>query len=89
MHKIIYDDKTKVGILEGKICPFRNPLILPGQIAGRVVIENIPCSTSCALFKLEQTAGEQVNYKLCCGNDLTYQTAILEIVNNKPNLKIT
>ena len=64
---LIYDEKAKVGILEGKICPFRNPLILPGQIAGQVTIENIPCTTACTLFHYSQNTNE---CKIYCGSIL-------------------
>ena len=67
---LIYDEKAKVGILEGKICPFRNPLILPGHIAGQVTIENMPCSTACTLFSFHTNETEKniAHCDIVCGS---------------------
>lgn len=65
---LIYDEKTQVGILKDKICPFRNPLILPGQFAGQVTIENIPCTTSCALFETNTITNVLTECTLNCGS---------------------
>jgi hypothetical protein len=43
----IEKDGTK--ILLGKICPFRNPLVLPTKL-GSIEIQNIPCTSTCSLF---------------------------------------
>jgi hypothetical protein len=51
MNKLIIE-KDGVAVLQGKICPFRNPLVLPSPtIAGQLIIENIPCTSSCPHLK--------------------------------------
>lgn len=84
MNKLIYDEKTNTGILEGKICPFRNPLILPGRIAGQMEIQNIPCSTSCALFNVIsdiKTAKETI-CALHCASEPFIINAQIEKIND-------
>jgi hypothetical protein len=57
--------KDGTTILQGKVCPFRNPLVLPSQtIAGQLQIQNIPCSDSCPHFKVDAE-----NLILSCGSN--------------------
>jgi hypothetical protein len=46
--------KNDVAILEGKFCPFRNPLLLPGRMQGQITIEQLPCSNDCPLFVINE-----------------------------------
>jgi len=32
------------------LCPFRNPIALPGQLAGQISIMNNPCNSLCPFF---------------------------------------
>ena len=81
MQKLI---ETKEGyILEDKICPFRNPLVLPSQtIAGQLTIQNIPCTSACALFDVVQLTDNYIHLK--CGVNSTIR---VELVKAQPEPK--
>lgn len=80
--------KDETAILQGKICPFRNPLVLPSQtLAGQLTIENIPCTSSCALFKLNKDE-QQPNVFLHCGNTARFYVEIINEQEPKSNLTI-
>jgi hypothetical protein len=34
------------------ICPYQQPLALPGQLAGQIQIMRLPCSSLCPMFNL-------------------------------------
>lgn len=55
--------KDNVAILQGKICPFRNPLIFPGAIQGQIEIQGMPCTNECPHFNLNQ---DEQNKNLGC-----------------------
>lgn len=57
MNQKIIIDKDGVGLLQGKICPFRNPLVFPTSL-GSVEIQNIPCASSCALFSFHPSGDD-------------------------------
>ena len=50
--------KDNVAILQGKICPFRNPLIFPGAIQGQIEIQGMPCTNECTHFTLKSYADQ-------------------------------
>jgi hypothetical protein len=69
MEKLIYT-KDGTGVLQGKICPFRAPLVLPSaSIAGQLTIQNIPCTTACNLLQIEKSFDEDIKDKIImyCG----------------------
>jgi hypothetical protein len=43
--------KHKNGIisLDGKICPFRQPVLLPSQLGG-IDVQHLPCDSTCTHF---------------------------------------
>jgi hypothetical protein len=50
METILFE-KDGTAVLQGKICPFRAPLVLPSAtIAGQLTIENLPCTNACPLL---------------------------------------
>ena len=80
--------KDETAILQGKICPFRNPLVLPSQtLAGQLTIENIPCTSSCALFRFYKEV-EQPHVFLDCGSTAYYDVEIINEQETKSNLTI-
>lgn len=42
-------DKHGIISLDGKICPFRSPVLLPSQLGG-IDVQHIPCNSSCTHF---------------------------------------
>jgi hypothetical protein len=81
--------KDETAILQGKICPFRNPLVLPSQtLAGQLTIENIPCTSACALFELTKVQREQPYVFLYCGNARYDVEIVEEQKEHKSNLTI-
>ena len=83
---IIQKDGT--AILQGKICPFRNPLVLPSQtLAGQLTIQNIPCTSACPLFTLYLGGGASLNIR--CGTGVRYEVNVIqEEQEHKSNLTI-
>jgi hypothetical protein len=86
--------KDGTAILQGKVCPFRNPLVLPSQsIAGQITIQNIPCSDSCPHFKVDGenlilTCGAnkvQLSYKMDFQGDIEDRE---RLAKQKSNLKL-
>ena len=90
-HAIIFIQKDGTKILQSKICPFRNPLVLPSQsIAGQLTIENIPCTSACPLFSFSKAGGAHVNIR--CGQGTRFEVDVIEeekIEHIKSNLIIT
>jgi hypothetical protein len=77
--------KDDTAILDGKICPFRNPLVLPSQtLAGQLTIENIPCTSACALFRLHKNEQQQ-EVTLMCGFGTKYNVIIEQEQQTKNN----
>lgn len=87
----IFIQKDGTQILQGKICPFRAPLVLPSQsIAGQLTIQNIPCTSACTLFNFHKDIRPYVNIK--CGIGNRYEVDIIEEEKEeqiKSNLIIT
>jgi hypothetical protein len=53
METILFE-KDGTAVLQGKICPFRAPLVLPSAtIAGQLTIQNIPCTNACPLLEYD------------------------------------
>jgi hypothetical protein len=82
--------KDETAILQGKICPFRNPLVLPSQtLAGQLTIENIPCTSACALFKFNKQQEVKPYVSLYCGHTRYLEVEIVEEQKeHKSNLTI-
>jgi hypothetical protein len=80
--------KDETAILQGKICPFRNPLVLPSQtLAGQLTIENIPCTSACPLFTFHKNdeiyvcVDEIYNcgyVNIRCGTGVKYDVQVIE-----------
>lgn len=87
MNQKIIIDKDGVGLLQGKICPFRNPLVFPTSL-GSVEIQNIPCASSCTLFSFYPSKDNiSGTARISCGSNPI--DIIVEIENqnkNKSNL---
>jgi hypothetical protein len=66
--KILFKDKQPL------FCPFKNSLLIPGQIAGQMNIHREPCGTGCALFELNEDAKIAVQH--CSNNKISYSTPL-------------
>ena len=62
--KILFKDKQPL------FCPFKNSLLIPGQIAGQMNIHREPCGTGCALFELQTDAKKVIQH--CSKNQISY-----------------
>lgn len=71
-------------ILDGKVCPFRNPVLLPGRVQGSIEIQHIPCSSNCALFSYHENSA----VLKCTGNDVHIHIETVNELPPKPNFKI-
>ena len=80
--KLIIDKKNNMAFLQGKNCPFRNPLILPGRIAGQLNVQPIPCSNDCPLFNYHDS-GDNISgmVKLSCANSPMLIMVEIEKIN--------
>ena len=58
--------KEKNGIvsLDGKICPFRQPVLLPSQLGG-IDIQNLPCNSTCTHFHHVNEDGKHMLIVTC------------------------
>lgn len=67
--------------LDGKICPFRSPVLLPSQLGG-IDVQHIPCNSSCTHFHYVNE-DDQHNVIVTCGTgvnlpiNLTTKTSLL------------
>lgn len=95
METILFE-KDGTAILQGKICPFRAPLVLPSAtIAGQLSIQNIPCTNACPLLTYDTF--NNVGKILCGCKPLEFNVKFLfrkdledlEKEKNKSNLIIT
>ena len=66
--KILFKDKQPL------FCPFKNSLLIPGQIAGQMNIHREPCGSHCALFSFDQDAKQAKQH-----------CAKVEIIYNEPS----
>ena len=77
----IIKNQAGVMIFEGKICPFRNPVLIPSQIAGNVQLQAFSCGSECPHFIVTNSAEtNKVNLKINCGSDPVFTTAELETI---------
>lgn len=53
---------------EDCICPFRNPVPVPGKFAGQIDYVNLRCSSNCALFHHTVDGNNLPVVHLCCSN---------------------
>lgn len=77
-------EKDGVAVLQGKICPFRNPLVLPSPtIAGQLIIENIPCTSACPLFQFNKLPHQSMGkVTIHCGNkEIIYEVDVIKNSN--------
>lgn len=80
--------KDETAILQGKICPFRNPLVLPSAtIAGQLTIENLPCTSACALFRFYKEVHKPYVI-LDCGSKAYINVEVINEQETKSNLTI-
>jgi len=49
------------------VCPYRAPIVLPGQLQGQVQIMPHPCNSQCPHFDLRKIDGGEYLY-LSCGD---------------------
>jgi hypothetical protein len=84
----VFIQKDGTAILQGKVCPFRTPLVLPSQtLAGQLTIQNIPCTSACPLFTLHSGGGDFVNIR--CGTGVRHDVNVIqEEQEHKSNLTI-
>jgi hypothetical protein len=71
-------------ILDGKACPFRAPLLLPGRVQGAIDMQHLPCSSVCPLFQFHEA---HVVLK-CTGTDVHITLDEVKELPQKPNFKI-
>jgi hypothetical protein len=84
MNRLIKNNKNEI-IFEGKICPFRQPILLPNKLSG-FELQAFPCANDCPHF-ITTNCGDnnKINLKINCGSDPVFMTADLI---NETNLKI-
>lgn len=71
--------KDGTAIFEGKICPFRTPLVLPSAtIAGQLTIENLPCTSACPLHIFSRWGGDSVQLRCGGGTGVRYEVNVIE-----------
>jgi hypothetical protein len=66
--KILFKDKQPL------FCPFKNSLLIPGQIAGQMNIHREPCGTHCALFTHDIDA--KCIIQQCSNNKISYSQTL-------------
>lgn len=49
-------------------CPFRNPIMIPGQLQGQIQYQDIPCSSLCPLFIITKDPDSTTSIELTCSN---------------------
>lgn len=49
-------------------CPFRNPIMVPGQLQGQIEYQDIPCSSLCPLFIIEKDNDSDLEVRLLCSS---------------------
>lgn len=51
-------------------CPFRNPIMVPGQIQGQINYQDIPCSSLCPLFLINKEDDSNLSVQLECSKTI-------------------
>lgn len=80
-------DGTHVVIKAGAaaLCPFKNSILVPGQINGQLTIQQFPCTTACPLCSYNNSESK---LQIHCGTS-TLVFEVTELQNaGKSNLRI-
>ena len=86
MNQKLIIDKDGNAILQGRICPFRNPLVFPTSL-GSVEIQNLPCASSCVHFRIDNNSKYKEAVSLTCsGREITIEVEIENQNKSKSNL---
>ena len=56
-HTLQFDKQMGATVLmtddRPRTCPYKQPVLIPGKIAGNVSMLHLPCTTDCALFDFD------------------------------------
>jgi hypothetical protein len=63
---------------QAAVCPYRQPIVLPGQLQGQVQIIPHPCNSQCPHFDLREIDGSECLYLHCA------DTTNFNIESDKP-----
>jgi hypothetical protein len=86
-HTLQFDKKAGTTILmtdgRPRTCPYKQPILIPGQIQGNVSMIHLPCSTDCALMDYDGSS-----ILLNCSQSANRIPVELEGKNDKPTIKL-
>ena len=55
------------------VCPYRQPIVLPGQLQGQVQIMPHPCNSQCPHFTMSRCINKgEFDIKLSCGKGVSF-----------------
>lgn len=88
MNNKVIKNENEVFIFEGKTCPYKQPILIPSQIAGNVQLQAFSCSSECPHFIIMNTAeANKINLKINCGAESQFLSAEL-ITITKPKFEL-